>query len=234
MTRSELINDIIRRHNYKSYLEIGVNTPAQPGYSHENIKVDLKHGVDPAVNTTFKMESDVFFSDHISQKYDLIFIDGLHIFEQAYRDIVNGLRNLSEGGTIVVHDCNPIEEITQMRERVSNSWHGDVWKAILKLRVENPNVEILTVDSDEGCSIIRRGHQVLLSFSEDDDIYSFNFFNKNRDTILNLISVEDYEKKFGQVEKILNLEKKTFSLLRPILFKYFAYIKKVAKKIFFK
>ncbi len=197
MTRSQLINLIINSNKYKTYLEIGVNTSAQPGYNWKNIDINLKHGVDPTVNTTFKMTSDEFFKNHISQKYDLIFIDGLHLFEQVYRDIVNSLKWLSKNGTIIVHDCNPLKEITQRRDRVSDVWHGDVWKAILKLRTEEQNVTIYTVDTDEGCAVIKKGKQKLLKTNTSKaKLYSFDFFNKHRTEILNLITVLDLKKNF--------------------------------------
>ena len=171
MNRTELINRLIKKYKYKSYLEIGVNTPAQPGYNWVGVEIETKHGVDPNVDTTYRVESDTFFNEHISQKYDIIFVDGLHLFEQVYKDIVNSLENLNENGVIVVHDCNPITEITQRRLRASDSWHGDVWKSIVKLRMENPNLEISTVDTDEGCGIIRKGKQELLVVESGVDTY---------------------------------------------------------------
>jgi hypothetical protein len=209
MNRIQIINNLIKKNNYKSYLEIGVNTPAQPGYSHDSIHVEIKHGVDPNVETTYKMESDDFFKNHVSQKYDIIFVDGLHLFEQAHRDIVNSLSILNEGGTIVVHDCNPTKEITQLRERSSNAWHGDVWKAILKLRIENPNVEIYTIDADEGCAIIKKGNQELLHTNEK-NIYSWDFFNKNRKDILNLISLSKFRDKIDKNSLFDNILNKIF------------------------
>jgi predicted O-methyltransferase YrrM len=198
MTRITLINLLIKKNNYKSYLEIGVNTPAQPGYSHDSIVIDVKHGVDPAVDTTYQVTSDEFFEKHVSQKYDIIFVDGLHIFDQAYRDIVNGLQWLNDGGTIVVHDCNPTTEITQRPIRASSVWHGDVWKAILKLRMENPDIAIYTVDTDEGCGIIQKGHQTLFTGSvPQEQWYTYAFFNTHRKEILNLISVSAFKKKMG-------------------------------------
>jgi hypothetical protein len=199
-SRAQLINDLIHRFGYRSYLEIGVNTPAQPGWSHASIDIPLKHGVDPApeVGATFPVTSDEFFAQHIRQKYDIVFVDGLHVFEQAYRDITNALQWLNENGSIVVHDCNPTKEITQRRERASDIWHGDVWKAILKLRSENPDVEVVTVDADEGCAVIRRGHQEL--FRSDAPIaeqYAYPFFNRNRKQILNLISVDAFRKRLA-------------------------------------
>ena len=205
MTRSEIINLFIKKNGYKKYLEIGVNTPAQPGWNFDNIIADIKHGVDPnpKVKTTFNTTSDDFFEKHISQKYDIIFIDGLHLSEQVYRDIINSLAWLNEGGTIVVHDCNPVLEKTQVRIHTSGAWHGDVWKAILKLRMENPKLSVYTIDTDEGCGIIQRGHQDLFKSTEPDSvIYDFKFLNANRKAVLNLISVREFKRKMGIESKI--------------------------------
>ena len=196
MTRTELINSLIEKNNYTNYLEIGVNSLAQPGYNWVGIKIPVKHGVDPNVETTYKMTSDEFFENHINQKYDIIFIDGLHIFEQVYKDIINSVNALNENGIIVVHDCNPVTEITQRRERASDAWHGDVWKSIVKLRIEEPNLEIYTVNTDEGCGIIKKGTQELLTVNEGIDIYDYDFLEKNREKALNLISVDEFKDKF--------------------------------------
>jgi len=196
MTRTEIINSLIQKYNYKSYLEIGVNTPLQPGYNWIGIKIQTKHGVDPNVETTFQMTSDEFFEKHIAQKYDIIFVDGLHIFEQVYKDIINSLKYLNDNGTIIVHDCNPMDEITQRRVRASDAWHGDVWKAILKLRIEEKNLEVFTVNTDEGCGIIRRGSQELLVVDKDINIYDFSYLERNRENVLNLISITSFKQKF--------------------------------------
>lgn len=196
MTRTEIINGLIDKYGYESYLEIGVNTPAQPGYNWVGINVKTKHGVDPNVETTYKMESDEFFKNHIKQKYDIVFVDGLHIFEQVYKDIINSLNNLNDGGIIVVHDCNPVTEITQRRDRASSAWHGDVWKAIVKLRMENPELDICTVNTDEGCGIIKKGSQKLLEVAENTNVYEYSFLEKNRKEALNLINVDEFKLKY--------------------------------------
>ena len=196
MTRTEIINGLIKKYKYESYLEIGVNTPAQPGYNWVGVNIPIKHGVDPNVDTTYRMTSDEFFDKYVTQKYDIIFVDGLHIFEQVYNDIINSLNNLNDNGVIVVHDCNPVTEITQRRERASDSWHGDVWKSIVKLRMENPDLDICTVNTDEGCGIIKRGKQDLLVVDKDIDVYDYNFLEKNRKNALNLISVDEFKNKY--------------------------------------
>lgn len=181
MTRIELIQGLIDKHGYKSYLEIGVNTPKQPGYSHDSITIETKHGVDPNVDTTFKMTSDAFFKKN-KKNYDIVFIDGDHTYEQAYRDITNSLAILNGGGTIVVHDCNPTTEITQRVPRESDAWHGDVWKAIVRIQLE-PDVCVWTIDTDEGCAIITKERN-----------NPFKYLDRNREGLLNLISVESWKK----------------------------------------
>jgi hypothetical protein len=196
MTRTELINGLIEKYNFKTYLEIGVNTPAQPGYNWVGVKIPVKHGVDPNVETTYKMTSDEFFENYVTQKYDIIFIDGLHLFEQVYRDIINSLEHLEDNGIIVVHDCNPVTEITQRRDRASDSWHGDVWKSIVKLRIENPDIDVCTVNTDEGCGIIKKGSQKLLVVDENTNIEEYSFLENNRKEALNLISVDEFKEKY--------------------------------------
>lgn len=196
MTRTELINGLIQKNNYTTYLEIGVNTSSQPGYNWIGVEIPVKHGVDPNVDTTYKVTSDEFFEKYITQKYDIVFIDGLHLHEQVYRDIVNSLKYLNDNGIIVVHDCNPITEITQRRDRVTDAWHGDVWKAIVQLRTENSNIEIYTVDTDEGCGIIKKGNQELLTIDNTLNMYDYSFLEKNRQKALNLISIYEFKKLF--------------------------------------
>ena len=95
MNRVSIINSLIEKNNYKTYLEIGVRNPDD---CLNHINCELKHGVDPGVEgnypVTFNMTSDEFFEINKST-YDIIFIDGLHIDEQVERDIINGLKTFS-------------------------------------------------------------------------------------------------------------------------------------------
>jgi hypothetical protein len=180
-------------------LEIGVNTPAQPGFNWPNIKAEVKHGVDPEENTeaTFKVTSDEFFKSIINQKYDFIFVDGLHTFQQCYRDIHNSLMYLNEGGTIMAHDTLPASEIAQRPDRVSDHWNGDVWKSIVKLRLVHNDIKVHTVDTDEGCTIIQKGEQNPLKLKDginENYVYTYDAYLHNRKHMLNVISVDDFKK----------------------------------------
>jgi len=188
MKRYDIINRLIETHGYKSYLEIGVVEGGCDSYP--KIACEYKVGVDPveSQHTTHAMTSDKYFANY-KDKFDIIFVDGLHFAEQVYLDIINSLNILNEGGTIVCHDMNPPSEIMQEIPRRSIGWTGDCWKAWVELRIEEENLSMLVVDTDYGCGIIQRGKQKLL---EIDVPMTYDSLSKNRKEWLNLISVQEW------------------------------------------
>lgn len=57
------------------------------------------------------MTSDDFFASN-TRTFDLVFIDGLYEAHQVLKYINNALRFLNPNGTILMHDCNPLSEIS--------------------------------------------------------------------------------------------------------------------------
>ena len=53
------------------------------------------------------MTSDNYFFNNKNNLFDLIFLDGLHTYEQTIKDIFNSLKTLKKNGVIIVHDCLP-------------------------------------------------------------------------------------------------------------------------------
>ena len=54
------------------------------------------------------MTSDEFFAKaSLPFRFDVVFIDGLHTYEQSRKDAENALGVIVEGGVIIMHDCNP-------------------------------------------------------------------------------------------------------------------------------
>lgn len=171
MNRTDIINSLIKTFGYRTYLEIGT----QEGKNYDQIKCKDKTGVDPCLQdkwnpdlkfkTTYIMTSDRFFKQN-NKKYDIIFIDGDHNAEQVYRDVFHSLIYLKNGGTIVLHDCNPISELRQIVPRSAKQWNGDVWKTWVKLRTLTKNFSMFVVDTDEGIGIIAPGSQQPLQLRE--------------------------------------------------------------------
>jgi len=155
MNRNIILNKLIETFDFKSYLEIGVDS----GLNFEAVQCEYKIGVDPnpASPATLSMTSDEYF-ESISKTYDLIFVDGLHEHKQVKRDIENSLEHLNKGGVVVCHDMSPLLEVHQLPpdQRQTAHWNGDCWKAWVELRARE-DLEMFVVDVDNGCGIIKFG-----------------------------------------------------------------------------
>lgn len=212
MHHVEIINTLIRKYGYATYLEIGVHTNA---HCFNHIVAPYKTGVDPGYENPnerydYKLESDEFFASvktgrtefPTDMKWDLIFIDGLHLAEQVERDIINSLEHLSEGGTIVMHDCSPPSEIIAREEYHPDwphpgEWCGTTWKAFYKFRTTRPDLRMWCVNDDYGVGIIQRGEQQLAP--NDNPFYSYKVMDLNRKWHLNLITPDEFLELFGGI-----------------------------------
>jgi hypothetical protein len=190
MKRTDVINALITKYGYTSYLEVGTQDPAS---NFEKINAEYKVSIDPFPRgiVTFTGTSDEYFESIAEDvKYDIIFIDGLHHSDQVLKDIKNSLNHLSENGSIVCHDCLPSNERMQERDDHGGEWTGDVWKAIAELRVETIELDIKVVDTDYGCGIIRKGTNI--PYQTDDDYKSYYHYSINKWKMLNVISIEQF------------------------------------------
>jgi len=191
--RTTLINRLIEKNHYQDYLEIGVQNSDN---NFHKVNVPHKEGVDPNVDCTHRMTSDAFFKTlRKDRKYDIIFIDGLHLESNASRDIINSLNHLRKGGCIVLHDCNPTARKYQ-REKPGPKgiWLGTVWKAIAKLRMTRNDLFVCVVDCDWGCGIIKRGSQELFSLPGKRKKLSYRTLKKHRKMLLNLVSYDEFHR----------------------------------------
>jgi len=204
MERYDIINEIIQAEGLKTYLEIGLRNPDE---CFNLIECSLKWSVDPGYESggnnqaTYHYESDEFFEKLRSNeldlppnmKWDLIFVDGLHISDQVYRDFLNAKEHISSNGYIVFHDCNPPtphharEDYRDYETPASIYWNGTVWKAMQKIRTDH-FVSMATVSSDWGVGIVRFHRSMLPKLEGNiNPFYDFNKFEENRKEILNLI-----------------------------------------------
>lgn len=182
VTRIEVVRHCIRTLRARTYLEIGVSE----GDTFCSVTAPIKIGVDPiAPSDAVKRElskpgvsyyaetSDDFFRSLaprvLPDGVDVVFIDGLHTFGQAYSDCCNALRFLAPSGVILLHDCLPANEA---EARVADSyqaaaslsaptwdgqWTGDVWKAIVALRANHAQLETHVLTCDKGMGVVRKG-----------------------------------------------------------------------------
>lgn len=192
----DMIQKLIDKHGYQSYLEIGVAW----GETFDGVRAKYKVGVDPDPNSkaTQVMPSDEFFKNlDPHYKFDIIFVDGLHQWEQCYRDIENSLNHLSPDGTILVHDVNPLEEVwvTDVpREGFTPIWTGDVYKAIVKARIDRNDIQVCTLyDLWFGVGVIRKGIGVPIKW--DFDNLDYGVWVDNKDYLMNPIKTSEFIEK---------------------------------------
>lgn len=171
------INFLARRYGFARYLEIGVDR----GETFLGVAMPHKTAVDPvfAFNVTphrgpttqfFPQPSDDFFAalprlitrpPYASASgerfcFDIVFIDGLHTFAQAYRDFLHSLPYTHEKTIWIFDDtvpCDPWSAIPDQEKSCAYRkmaglegapWHGDVYKAIFALHDFHPEFSYAT------------------------------------------------------------------------------------------
>lgn len=197
LNRTNIIQYLVTKYNLKSYLEIGV----RDGINYNKINVNYKVGVDPEPTDDCREQIEIMTSDEYFKKiknsnikFDIIFIDGLHLDYQVDLDLKNSIDHLSENGFIIMHDCNPPTKFHQrenyeLKNKKTPFWNGTVWKSYIKLRMNNPNLKMRVVDCDWGIGIIQKGKQTLLHKKYN---LKFEDLKSYRENMLNLISVYEF------------------------------------------
>ena len=206
--RTDVINLILESRKEKtSYLEIGVRNLED---NFNLINANIKYSVDPGYevlnnNADFKLKSDDFFNlltrgEILSpeHKFDVIFIDGLHLAEQVDNDITNSLKFIKNDGFVVLHDCNPptewhAREIYEYHKSpAGGAWNGTVWKAFLKRRFDE-SLKCCCIDSDWGIGVISKKIEIGSPIKNKNPFFEYEKFSQNRENYLNLITFEKFK-----------------------------------------
>lgn len=157
----------------ETYLEIGVAQGRSLALVREGTSAV---GVDPDTGSMeriffhspennpqlFRLTSDDFFKSYRlpelmgSPSLDVVFLDGLHHFDQTLRDFINVEKNVRPDSTILIHDGLPVSALVAERKRQSAFWLGDVWKIIPCLKAIRPDLDIVTLPvKPSGLTIVR-------------------------------------------------------------------------------
>lgn len=167
------LNQLAEILGSKSYLEIGV----QKGLTFNNINVIRKDAVDPKFMFKYKdiesdciklheIESDLYFEKISSSGpqvdttvFDLFFIDGMHTYDQTYRDFCNCLALSSSKAFFVIDDTEPADLYSSLRRQSTcklrrsreapnsniKEWRGDTYKIILLINFFHTSYSYCTV-----------------------------------------------------------------------------------------
>jgi hypothetical protein len=221
LNRIEIISRVLAAQDRDTtYLEIGV----EKGNCFLQIAARRRFAVDPRLRvpamrrmgagvkdfftgtTTnwFETTSDEFFTKHAvmleSHGLNAAFVDGLHTYQQSYKDVQTCLKYLKPGGAIMMHDCSPpnkaaafpTESIERARDLQSENWKrdwcGDVWKSIVHLRSTEKDLRVFVLDCDFGVGVVTRGKpEAMLGYTlEKITEMTYEELDSNRISILNL------------------------------------------------
>ena len=189
--RWDLIEYLINKYKYSDYLEIGCDQDQL----FSKVKIKNKTGVDPTNGGNIRKTSDEFFKEN-KKKFDIIFIDGLHTYNQVKKDILNSINCLKDEGIVLVHDCMPDSLSKQAVPRYRMSWNGDVWKAIVDLR-QNEYLEIYTCKIDQGIGVIKKKrNSSILKLEKNIKDLKFKDYYKNYVNYLRVVDLKEFQKLF--------------------------------------
>lgn len=165
------VADSERQSGSESYLDIltRVHAELQPD---AYLEIGVRHGrslalaqcpaigIDPAPEITtplaattqvLAMTSDAYFATRSKSDNgivpDLVFIDGMHLFEYALRDFLNVERFAKPTTLVVIDDIFPNHPRQADRERTTRVWTGDVWKLLLLFRQHFTDLLFLPVNT---------------------------------------------------------------------------------------
>ncbi|GJD50304.1 hypothetical protein OPKNFCMD_3043 [Methylobacterium crusticola] len=178
MERPEVIQPIIDLFPAARYLEVGVSQ----GVTFHALRAGTKVAVDP--NFLFQVPasptadgshyhsctSDAFFAQYgKGPKFDVIYLDGLHTYEQTLRDLLNSIVLLNDGGVIIIDDVLPNsyeaglrdpDECFAIRRKFNNAdsaWMGDVYKLVFFVESFIQQFDFRTIADNHGQLVMWRG-----------------------------------------------------------------------------
>lgn len=219
------IHRIARHLNAKSYLEIGVSR----GATFRRVQLPRKVGVDPCFRfevsdvaregvQLYSMTSDAYFTSVPNlPQFDVIFLDGLHTFQQTFRDFCNSLTCAHNGTVWLIDDVMPNdvfsalpiqrEAIEFRRKSDPNAfpyWHGDVFKVLFAIHDFFPTLSYVTLIGDANPQAIvwkapRTAFKPLFNSLERIERLGYFDLLKRQDALNGMLEDEGFEAFFSSV-----------------------------------
>lgn len=198
MDRPSVLQPIIDLFGEPRYLEIGVSQ----GVTFHALKATSRVAVDPEFAFPIPSEpepgveyhlqtSDDFFADYRGAKFDVIYLDGLHTFEQTLRDTLNAILFIKDKGIIVIDDVVPTSYPASLRDSndtiairkatadSDTAWMGDVYKLVFFIESFLPGYDYRVLSENHGQLIMwqaprRQSSTLDIKLS---DIYKFDYLD---------------------------------------------------------
>lgn len=210
-TKADLINAIGKHRKFETYLEISTPTTGNVYdrvsplvfkektillYRDRSQRGKRRPDTNAPVTEEYQKSIDALIS--AGKKYDVIFVDSFHTFEQSKIDIENAVRLVSANGAIVIHDCAPIRFETATPYYIAGEWYGHTYKALLHFRISCA-LNMCVVDTDFGCGVIHMSEpsNAITTAQTLDQVSEWSYYAANRKELLNLLTIEEFCTRYG-------------------------------------
>ncbi len=179
VTRPQVLRRLVNLYRDPRYLEVGVCE----GVTFDRVPAARKVAVDPEFrfdqeekahehpeSTYHEVTSDEYFNRMIGadEEFDVIYLDGLHVFEQTLRDLLNALAHLQPRGCIVIDDTRPPTYLASIPDHMrfleerralgvrDQAWMGDVYKVVHFAQAFLPGLSYGTITNNHGQTVLWR------------------------------------------------------------------------------
>jgi len=213
-TKVEIINLLIGKYGFTSYLEIAAPTTgflfgqvARQGLERcDRIVYCCPPDFDDGERIVWRSETaslDAIAAELVraGRRYDIVFVDSHHTYECSARDLAFAFSLVSDRGLIVMHDAAPPALATTTPDFIAGDWTGQSYAALVDFLLLHPERPVYVVDIDWGVAVIGSAAGAPATAGEaasawrqlpDDYSTRFAFFEANRAALLNLCSVGDF------------------------------------------
>jgi hypothetical protein len=179
MLRSDVIQSVLNLYNNPNYLEIGVNAGVTflPLIAANKVAVDpdFRFSITDAAKSDktakfYSMVCDDYFLKACGreERFDVVFLDGLHTFEQTLRDLMNSIACIKPGSIIIIDDVLPdgysasISNYSEFHRfhaasgEKNGNWMGDVYRLVYFISAFMPMYSYATVAENHGQIVMWR------------------------------------------------------------------------------
>lgn len=181
--RRDVMGGFVELYDDSRYLEVGVCR----GVTFHRVPAASKVAVDPYFQfdvqervaadpsaTYHEVTSDEYFATIVDpdDRFDVIYLDGLHTHEQTLRDLMNALHHLQPSGVIVIDDTRPPTYLSSLPDRKSfdtvrasldlvsqKAWMGDVYRLVYFIETFCPHLSFATVSDNHGQTVVWRSRR---------------------------------------------------------------------------
>ena len=179
LRRDQVIQPYLDLFDHPRYLEVGVSE----GVTFNALKAGHKVAVDPEFCIPYgrrearaeyhEVTSDDYFLrlNRAPSLFDVVYLDGLHTFDQTLRDLMNTIDVLRHDGVIIIDDVVPSSYHSSLPNHrdavavkdavnsVDQSWMGDTYRLVYFIETFLPRFDYATVSDNHGQLVMWRARR---------------------------------------------------------------------------